>query len=439
MPLLYKTLFEVKLTHEFYVTNSDGETIFDLDTQADRIDFLDKHYQDGRDTINQDLEFMFPESMEKTYSNYNLKLLSTYSGFKVAIRVSQLKLTDGSLVYKAFTSLPDNLLINVLFSKKNNAIDAVTNTKMKGALPAIYFFSNDEVLNPPSAPYLTSAVPAPRLGYNYEQGELALFGTSDIRSFYKGAGGDQWDSFLGRAFVNENDRLLLPLKFYYSFPEDAAVTNSTFTLKNNLGNTMKSIVVASNNAVNKALLDFSALKDQLTILPAATITDFIYLLEVTATGGYSKTHHILFQDDFYGKDIWGMAAIHIKTRDTDFDLLYRDGFLVKREDAAGILTEAPLFEIPIKSRAAYWRYSNNKQEKMILHSDLIDFLDKDGDSILISKKPQSITQSFLLLRNVDNTATKYLPNPINYNIQRDSSQRLCFNVIVPKSDHFPIV
>ena len=438
MSLLYKTLFEVKLTHEFYVTNSDGKTIFDITAQSDRVKFLDQHYKEDRDTINQDLEFMFPENMEKIYKGYNLKLHATYSGFMVSIRVSQQKLADGSLVYKAFIPLPDDLLINVLFSKKGNAIDTFTNTRMAAALPAMYFFSNDKILNPLSFPYLTGAVSSTRLGYTYEQGELASFGTSDIRSYYQDSAGDQWDSFSGNGFANENDRLLLPLKFYYSFPEEAAVANATFTLKNKTGSIIKIIALAGSTTATKVLLDFSGFKDELTISATATVIDFIYTLEVVASGGYSTTHNILFQEDFYDKDVWGMAGISIKTTDTDFDLLSADGFLVTRSDATGVEKEAPIFEIPIKSRSAYWRYKNNKDEKILYHNDLKDFLDKDGvdDLILISKKPQSITQSFLLLRNVDNTATQYVPNPINYSIQRDLSKRLCFNIIVPKSDHF---
>lgn len=439
MSLLYKTLFEVKLTHEFYVTNSDGNTIFTLPTQAERIDFLDKLHGEDRDTVNEDLDFIFPESMEKEYSRYNLKLLTAYSGFRVVIRVSQQKMPDGSLQFKAFTPLPDNLLINVLFSKKGNSIDRFTNTRMATALPAMYFFSNDEILTPLSFPYLTSAVSSTRLGYTYEQGELASFGPSDIRSYYRDSTSDQWDSFSGEGFANENDRLLLPLKFYYSFPEDATVANATFTLKNKPGNIVRSLAVTGSTTLNKALLDFSDLKDKLTMSSAATVNDLIYTLEVAADSGYSAAHNILFQADFYDKDVWGMAAVSIKTGDTDFDLVDADGFLIIRKNAAGVLTEAPIFEIPIKSRSAYWRYKNNKGEKIVLHGDLIDFLDKDGERILISKKPQPVAQSFLLLRNVDNTAAKYVPNPINYSIERDSSERLCFNVVVPKSDHFPVV
>ena len=131
-----------------------------------------------------------------------------------------------------------------------------------------------------------------------------------------------------------------------------------------------------------------------------------------------------------------MAGMSIKTADADFDLVSSDGFLVTRKDAAGVSTGAPIFEIPIKSRSAYWRYKNNKGEKIVVHTDLKDFLDPYDDRILISKKPQSITQSFFLLRNIDNTAAKYVPNPINDGIERDLSKQLYFNVIVPKSDHF---
>ena len=439
MPVVYKTLFEVKLTHEFYLTRTNGETIFSFAPQDARLAFLQDHFNADKQSINEALEFKFPENLDPEYSGYHLKLLSTYSGFQVVIRVDQQKLADGSLVYKAFAALPDNLVINVLFSKKGTAIDTFTNTRIAAALPAIYFFSNDKVLSERSFPYLTNAISTQRFGYTYEQGELASFGTADIRSYYQNSLGDQWDSFSGDGFVNENDRLLLPLKFYYSFPEEFNVTDASFALKNMAGDTIKSIVVTGSNIIHKTLLDFSALKDQLTITTTATIADFIYSLEVTANGGYNNTHNILFQDDFYDKEVWGMAGISIKTSNTDFDLFSNDGYLVKRRDAAGVWTEAPIFEIPVKSRFVYWRYINNQGNKIqSVVADLNGYLNLE-DGMLLSKKPRSVSQSFVLLQKEGSTAMRYVPNPIDYNVKRDTKQRLCFDIMVPQSDHFPTI
>ena len=91
MSIVYKTLFEVKLTHEFYLTRTNGETIFSFAPQDARLAFLQDHFNADKQSINEALEFKFPENLDPEYSGYHLKLLSTYSGFQVVIRVDQQK------------------------------------------------------------------------------------------------------------------------------------------------------------------------------------------------------------------------------------------------------------------------------------------------------------------------------------------------------------
>ena len=124
MSIHYKTLFEVKLLHEFYLTNTSGDTIFSLNSQQDRLQFLSEEYKSKRASVDDNLSFTFPEVLKETYNNFHLKLLSTYSGFKVAVRVNQKTLPDGSLVYEPFAPLPDRFGINVLFLKNDNALIA---------------------------------------------------------------------------------------------------------------------------------------------------------------------------------------------------------------------------------------------------------------------------------------------------------------------------
>ena len=80
MKTLYKSLFEIKLYHEFYQTEKSGNNIFELANQPDRLDFLFKKFQSFEDHINDDIDFLTPESQEDFFKNNNLKLLPTYSG-----------------------------------------------------------------------------------------------------------------------------------------------------------------------------------------------------------------------------------------------------------------------------------------------------------------------------------------------------------------------
>ncbi|MBL7699280.1 MAG: hypothetical protein JNK79_14035, partial [Chitinophagaceae bacterium] len=156
MSLIYKTLFEVKLTHEYYHTASDGQTIFSLNNQPDRLSFLESEFEKGRPSILQDLDFRFPKSLEKFYSDQNIKLLPSYSGVKVLTRVRQTTLPDNSLVFEPFTLLPENIFIRIV--KKNSAFASYTQSKIKEGLSAGYFFSSDTITSTKTFPFLTSDI-----------------------------------------------------------------------------------------------------------------------------------------------------------------------------------------------------------------------------------------------------------------------------------------
>ena len=439
MSIHYKTLFEVKLLHEFYLTNTSGDTIFSLNSQQDRLQFLSEEYKSKRASVDDNLSFTFPEVLKETYNNFHLKLLSTYSGFKVAVRVNQKTLPDGSLVYEPFAPLPDRFGINVLFLKNDNAIDAFTNKRISTAIPAAYFFSNDKVISEPEFPFLTGAVPAVRGSYDYEQGELASFGTGNIAGYYKDDSGSQWNPFAGSNFANENDCLLVPLKFHYSFPVAGNVTNASFALKNKAGETISSFMFSSNNKMNKCSIDLSGIQDILTAPLTAALQDFVFQLTVNGNDGYYNTHNILVNDNYNSRSLWGMVSIQPKTFDTGFDLFSHEGYLKKKRDAAGTWTDDLVFEIPVKSRFVYWRYINNNGKKLVIDptTDIPNYL-FEYDSKLLSIRPKSITQSFFLLKEEGGTDEKYFPNPVPHNLKKDDKGRLCYDVMVPVSVNFPV-
>lgn len=435
MAINYKTLFEVKLLHEYYLTRQDGIVIFSIANQSDRLNFLMDQFSRGRGSINNDLLFELPYKAKKEYNDYNIKLVPTYSGFKVAVRVNQKRLGDNSLVFEPFVPLPDGFSINILFSARNNFVDAYTSSRISSALPGTYFFSND---SNKIFPFLTNAPSPQDPGYNYEQGELASFGPNDIRGFYQNAAGDQWEPFSGSAFANENDRLLLPLKFRYSFPTGSQPAVAGFTLKNKDGEIIQSFNFTNDGVLEKKDLDFSGKRDLLVPGNTSSLPDFTFSLEVTGDNGYARTHPVLFNDLFFGRPLWAMASILLRTNDPNFSSIANDGYLVKRKDPAGIWTNAPVFEIPVKSKFTFWRYIHERGKKLDLIPDLQDYLFEEG-GMLLTKKPRSIARSFFLLQKEGSADTKYTPNPVSYALSKDSKQRLCFDIVVPKSALFPVL
>jgi hypothetical protein len=189
--------------------------------------------------------------------------------------------------------------------------------------------------------------------------------------------------------------------------------------------------------MDKVSVDLSSDKDILIAPGSANFTDFIFSLEVNGNDGYFNTHPVFFSNNFYDKGLWGMASIHPKASNKDFDLFADDGYLIKRRNLAGIWTDAPVFEIPVKSRFTYWRYINDKGRELKLTPEQDGYLLKE-DKMLLSIKPRSIAESFFQLPKEGSTDTKYFPNPVNYDIKKDKKERLCFDIRVPRSDLFPV-
>lgn len=438
MSLIYKTLFEVKLIHEYFFTDENGDTIFAQPNQVDRMNLLFAEYSGDRHSINDDLLFEFPENLLSTYKDYELKLLPTYSGFKIAARVNQKFLSDGTLVFEPLHTLPDNFDINILISKKNNLIESYTNSILSRPVQSMYFFTNETVLSPKTFPFLTSDVSAFDSSKIYQQGELASYGINDIREFYKDDTGDQWFSVAGNSFANENDQLLAPLKFYYSFDAASTITDAQFDLKDKNGNTLKTITVHNNDFVQKALLDFSGLGNVISIPASFQFPDIIFSLEVSASNGYLKKHSLVFSDQFYGRENWGIINIRPLVTNASFNLMAIDGFLIKRKSPTTGWTEAPIFEIPIKSRFTFWRFKNVKGKELKLDPSLTNYLFKENKNLL-SIQPRSISNSYFKLHEQGSTNTKYFPGPVNFEIAKDEKERICFDIIVPESDLFPVM
>jgi hypothetical protein len=118
MKLIYKTLFEVKILHEFYQTEKAGNTIFDLDLQENRMSFLKEKFYSLSKNINSDLQFIVPESAKSLFKDYFLKLIPSYSGFKVLCSVKAKLNPSGITSYEPIQKLPDDLLLPVLLLKK---------------------------------------------------------------------------------------------------------------------------------------------------------------------------------------------------------------------------------------------------------------------------------------------------------------------------------
>ena len=121
-----------------------------------------------------------------------------------------------------------------------------------------------------------------------------------------------------------------------------------------------------------------------------------------------------------------------------FNLFANDGFLIRRRDALGTWTPAPVFEIPVKSRLAYWRFINNQGKEMNISPALVPYVDKEN-KVLVTKRPRSLAKDFFLLRKQGSSDTIYVPNPTDTRLIPESGKRFFVNIKVARSELFPVI
>jgi hypothetical protein len=437
MKVIYKTLFEIKLLHEYLLTSQDGKSIFDPADQAGRLKYLLERFALNKESVNAHVSFEFPESSKLLFESSFLKLVPSYSGCKVAIKVQRNTLQDGSVVFKPQVEIGDNMDIFILIRKKTGLIDSYTSRNLHNPLPAIYFFSNDNGITAKTHPYLTGNIPGNNLLQPYEQGELVSFGPGDTREYYSDSSGPQWIKVKATSLANETDRLLLPTQFNYTFPPGSNSSEASWTLKDGSGNTIKTITLNQSNPIQKAELDFSDKKHLISFSQQVSNSSPVFALEVIGSNGYSRSHRILFNDRLYDRSHWAVIHMKIDPPQAAFRLLDNDGLLIKRATPAGDI-DHPVFEIPVKSRSAYWRFINDRNKELKLITDLEDYLLKE-EKILITKRPRPVSRDYFNLTKDGSNAKKYVPNPSSYMLTRDAKDRVCFDIRIPESALFPIM
>jgi hypothetical protein len=436
MPVIYKPLFEVKILHEYFLTGKDGVSIFEKVSQQDRLNYLQTEFENDQSPVNSDLDFQFPSALRMKYESHGLRVLPSYSGCRVMVSVKSKKLADQTTVYEPLVPLPTDFDLFIFVSRKNPAVDNYTNSRINRALPAIYLFSNGEINGPKIFPFLTNPISAQDASFSYEQGELSLSG-ANIQEYFRQGGVDAWSNVPGSGFANENDRLLLPEKFEYFISNTTNLTEANFKLKDKNGNEVSNTTIVDPAGIRPhTTLNFTGNLKGLPLLNATELYQLVSTLEVNGNNGYSASHSIIFSQSFFDTNPWAVIAIRPVVPNNLFNLFATDGFLVARKDPLGSWTPAPVFEIPVKSRLAYWRYINNKGNELNVSLQLTDYLNKEG-KVLVTKKPRSLSRSWFFLRKEASTDTAYVPNPISDELRMEPDRRLFYDVMVPQSELFP--
>lgn len=438
MAVIYKILCEVKWMHEYYLTSEKGETVFDLSAQADRITFLFEQFVKDAASISNNLSFSVPGAQQQLFDDGKLKIIPSYSGFKIAVKCSKSFLPDGTTVYTPLTPLPDLTGIPVMVRNKDS-IGSFSNNALKRPFNAAWHFTNQDFPAVKTFPFLSNPVPAFDAAKVYEQGEIALHVPGDVRIFLNNGAINPWLALSGTGYINETDKCLLPLSFTYHFSAADNVTNAVFVLKDASSAIIKTITAADDQPLKSVWLNFHTENNLVVTLPGTPVgAGSVYSLEVTGNNGYALSFSsLLFADD--SMSITGDAGIiNLVPRPLNaaFSLVDSSGFLFTRILPSSIKVPPPVFELWMKSRPVFWQYSNNKQRKIKTTIDTQDVL-ADESGILVTKNPLPLTYTPVMLKKPDNTF-QYLPNPMPGDAVKFSGSKFFVNIMVPESKMFPL-
>lgn len=439
MSVVYKILFEVQVLHEFYLTNQDGGSIFTGNAAARQAFLFDRFSLEDRN-INSDLVAVLPDAALATFKNYKLRLLPSYSGFKVAVGVKPVALAGNKKGYLPVVPLPDDLDLSILLLKKGPSVDLITNDPFKKPVNVARFFSNSALTGPKTFPFLSAAISAFDAGATYEQGALARFGANDIRSFYlDGAGNPQWLNIPAGGYTSSNDSIVSGSVLNYSFDVAANITLAQFVLLDKNSNVVRTFNLGNGTRpLRQVTLDFTDPYDDVRMFPKYPVgEDTLYTLQVTGSGGYNASHRILFYNGHSNlRDVWGLVNLQPRVTNATFNLLHPSNrILTVRNADNSVSVPPPVFEIWAKSKLAFWRYTNDEGLPLdnSSHPDFLQF----SNGSLVSKVPRNQSYRPTLYKKPDNSL-HYLPNPAPFPELRWEDRKLFADILVPESSMFPL-
>lgn len=445
MRTLYKILFEVKVLHEYYLTDPPGTSIFGLVAQSDRMQFLADRSATDVMAVNEDMVFYLDPAQQTLFRNNHLILLNSYSGCQVAVKVSATTESDGSVVYTPVFPLPADLNMLISIAETRNFIDVVTSARMNRPVAAARYFSNEQVFASKAFPFLSTPLQAQQAGYAYEQGELASFGAADVRSYYYYGNADQWLPVTGTGFSGEQDRLVVSPRFFYGFLASDGVRNASFALRDGGGNTIDTRTISKPTPMGQVVLDYSNLLKSPPVLKTLPLTGvgggLLYTLSVTGDNGYSRQVPLVFyfQDPHSAPmQNWGWVQVQTMVSNTGYNLLDPTGLLITRIKADGTVVLHPVFEIWMKSRFTFWRYQNDDGGTLKTPTPDIGFFLDLVNGELITKAPRNITYRPTWFHNPNDNSDHFLPNPESDTVPETDARQVFSNIPVPESNLFPI-
>lgn len=395
-PIVFKRLFEVQILHDYFLTQADGTSFFDLGDVAKQESLKNKLMAGLYDARK--LFTIAPTSLcQIRLNNYKLRFAPTALGFIVGAEVIPENRAADTTLYRPRIPIPTNISFQFSLKSVNRYLQNFSNVRLKNETAANFYFSNVAREKMGNLLPLSTKVADYQANRFYELGELADFDADPLVQDVKEATLNlqnnvaDWSGagLADHRFVNENDRALLPHEFTYSFRKDEGVTNAEFELFDATDTSVKKITKNRPNAFMDTALSFVKVDD--TDENSADIVAGSYTLKITTNVNPEIVQSVVLNNDFYQSRQWGLLNIQNTEVATDFSLVDATGH-VKARINAGVNVKHPVYELRFRNRRSYWRYKSDAGFSAVDKANTALHLNAISDFVLEAKEYRPMTQ-----------------------------------------------
>ena len=409
----FERLFEVHILHEFYLNNDNKRSYFSLDDNT-RAAYLNELLYSDRYDIWKDISVEPSCETGKMLEDQHLRFVRTKTGFMIGTRVKYLV----DKPYPFITAAPDapftfRIRINNPFFRN------FSNLSLNTTLPSLYFFSNSNREGTKVFPSLSLPIEEFRSNKTYEQGEVIRTGNDILEAITRTSSSDavNWRKITARGIAHEGDRILLPMRFRYTFESNSDVRQAVFTLKTIDGSGIKTIAVSGVEKLQQVPLDFRVDDSS----ARQEIKKGVYNLEITGDNGYQRQEKIILNPEQYNTRDLGMVEINYTAGDTGYDLLETDGSLKQFH---------PVFEIRLKSRITFWRYRSNSGLRLTATAKTSPFLTAENGAL---KSVMPVPMNAMPMEFLDEDPLipgVFLPNPPGHSLRMEQNGMIYSDIYI---------
>jgi hypothetical protein len=395
---LFKRLVEIQILPEYYLTRSNGNSIFDNQIAQQDV-FLEEEYEKYPFDLGKQILIEPTDETQIFLKRNNLKFVMHPLGFIIGAEVTAINEANGNTSYKPVTTFDIDLNLKFTLSLINPNFKLTINNSTQNN-NQIYYFNNKAEIGKIS-PFMTKAISEWVKGKKYEMGEMAMI-DGDLKIAKKSTSSDDnnhWEKVLNIPCANNNDCFEVKSRQFTLHPKSINATEIKVVLMKN-GKEIIRKIESQDKPIQSFYLDFS--NNELGEL----MPEGCYDLEVSENDE-SYSLQVYLTDNQQIRNSFGLVEINISPSNDSFNIVnaktiktYKPKF---ETDAI-----VPKFKILFKSRTTYWRYKfKNKDDNEFLNNANI-FLNESSQSV-ITITPQKLSARTIFMKK--NGIDVFLPNP----------------------------